>query len=340
MKRGHKFWALAVGLMAVLALSACGHQSKKFYGQALQSRKPTVWLPIDFRAQIEQTGKVSMDASTEVPEIFVVKNGMAVELSAVTAGDSLHPTYYSRKDWTVRSFDKALTLGQLSKMSTDQIIAKYEALDKKTYKYYRKSFVDNVVANGNRIMTDDYVENGFDGDDDVDMRINYDRDYAQKYFNWLQNTASGDYVAPTPQKVKAYIAPNSSNNKGKTAIREKVVFGHAQVWGKKQMPIDTAEFDRRMGIPVQDSNSGGKISNMSFNATAMPALRNNGWWMELSAKPDRIDKKIGSSRFYGFRASTAAILTPKETFKRLGTSNTKIQLDKAGDKGVGKLHIR
>ncbi|WP_156300988.1 hypothetical protein, partial [Lacticaseibacillus sharpeae] len=161
-----KTLAIAVGILAVLSLSACGQKSDsgsstpaapvvsdkplKLFSQVMQSKRTTVWFPIDFTDAFHTQGE-SLNTETKVPDIVVVKKGKATRYTSVSQNKINNRYSDEGEQIDVEPLDNAPSLGELSKMSTEQIIAKYKKLDKEAFANYKGTILKQEIQYVNKV---------------------------------------------------------------------------------------------------------------------------------------------------------------------------------------------
>lgn len=339
-----KKWGLVITILSVLLMATgCSQVSKKsvsapksdhslnIFSQALQSKVPTVWFPISFggSAKLQSEG---LSTETEVPSIFVIQNGRVTRYVASTDNWGLLPDSANEK---LQQQDKSLTLGELSKMSTADIIRKYQSLDKATYKFYQNHLLKQILSHAEK-----YVASGkaYDGEDLTQEELSANDKYAGRVFKWLKESGSGSYQAPKSQKIQAYVAPDNTGNNTK---QEKILFCNVVNWGKHSHFVDDEQLAKQLGIPTVTAEDGGDVeTRMSIQLPTHTVRRSLGSELNLTPSSSQVSQVIYKNHYYGYwESENYAVITPKETFARLGTMNTKFKLDKPTSKGVDKLNL-
>lgn len=334
----------SIGLLVLLMLVACGNSSVakttsnkklKLFTEAMQSKTATVWFPLNFEDDYHNSNEVELSTATKIPEIIVVKDGKATQYSAVTYANT-DEDYWGR---SYHNYDNAPTLGQLSKMSTNQIIKKYQTLDKEAFNYYKNNLIKQIIKINDQKMASQVVPTNASSTAQASIKAIQagNAKYSPKYVNWLNNTAKA-YTKPRAQTIRAYIAPDSTGNSTK---QEGLLLSKATIWGNNDRFMTDESLSKQLGIPETVTVNDTPQKAITFDLPTQNSLRSWGASFQFIPSSEQISQVIYKNTYYGFWGGQKnALITPKETFKRLGTSNTKFKLDDPGDKNIGKLTLK
>lgn len=335
-------------------LSACGKQSRvhtgtkkpagisnnksmKLFSQALQSNTATVWFPASTGDNYNEKG-AQLSTNFKIPQIAVLKNGKATFYTAVTWNPTLVSGVYAVQQYGQSSDfkDYSLTLGEISKLSTDEIIKKYKTLDKKIYAYYQNTMTNKMVLEAKQAQKG-ILANGLGGAEvEANEKATYDK-YADTVYSAIKRSSSGAYQTPTAHKAQAFIAADDSGNKTST---ERILFD-STLWGSKRVLSDDMSLTKDLNIPIRNQiDSDGMDTNMYMTVNYQTMLRSEGQYFDITTDSQQVKQTIYKNKYYGYYGSSSDyLITPKETFKRIGTSNTTLRLDNPNDKGIQKLQI-
>ncbi|MFT9098009.1 hypothetical protein [Liquorilactobacillus sp.] len=334
-------------LLMGLALSACGERSKlhtgtqgegrisndksmKLFSQALHSSTPTIWFPVSTGDGYNEKG-AQLSTRFKIPQIAVLKNGKAIFYTAVTWNSALVTGKYAmqhKDDFK----DYSLTLGEISKLSTDEVIKKYKGLDKKVYNYYKNTLTNKMILEAKQEQEDILANWSMPAGKELE-KTTYDK-YADTVYSAIRRSASKSYQAPTSHSVQSFIATDSSGNK---TAKERIWFD-STLWGTKKVISDNMSLIKDLNISNRKFD--GMDVAMYVNVNYRTMLRSSGQYFDITPNSQQVKQIIYKNKYYGYYGSNNDyLITPKETFKRIGTSNTTLRLDNPTDKGIKKLQI-